>query len=437
MLIATREDKKMPLKFEIPSRTVTHNSVTNQVLQLYEEALAGAGINVGELKTSTGLWAKGLAFLEWIFEQDMGSQYRTLPLINATLDAKVEAIVRKYINYINQLLLESGASVSDIIETKITDPNVLVGEILVRLIVIAFSIDQGVCEARSNKIAAAKKLIEKCLLNDIFKKNGNVSALGQALAVEHKSWIKMFYKVADITDKLHEHTEAMASLLAHLNLQRQIIKQQLLARLNTNLEKMFFLPQILDTKLGAEQQVLLPPQSLSTSIDSENSVIIPHRALSPMLSFAEQIKIIENTKVKKNSEELKKLYYLWNMMEVLIRLTMAIDGFLSITSWTAFISGILDLTNLTKIIKEVDDKCTDILNLNIKSEFCKTTSGQSLFSLNAASAAEIDENTLHKLNKLNAKENIAEIVWLLVHNIQEIIDLEKNATQHTIALLYY
>lgn len=62
-------------------------------------------------------------------------------------------------------------------------------------------------------------------------KAGNNNVIGQVFATNHRQWIDNFSGIAFVIDQLHQPTESISRLIAHLDAQKQVIKRQLLARL--------------------------------------------------------------------------------------------------------------------------------------------------------------------------------------------------------------
>lgn len=130
----------MPRVIEFSQRTV---NITNQhlldIVEYYKTALDGANINIGTLADTPGLIGKVLAFIEYATGAKVGAEKLTLAKISVELDAKVADIVNDYRHYLNVQLVASNCSLRDVANETIEHPSILVTELILRLVAVAFS----------------------------------------------------------------------------------------------------------------------------------------------------------------------------------------------------------------------------------------------------------------------------------------------------------
>lgn len=443
----------MPITVVITQKFVQEDNDTTKILDLYRDALERNGINpeidgvkhvgdaaLGESKIGLGFIAKLGAKAEDFSGIRFGAYKTPLPEKLIELETPAELLLRHYLNFLNEKLLEEKV---DVTQTKknatITSVYVLVQQLLYRLAATALSNksdDQNDGRKLKNAI---NDFVNKIHEEEVLIKNNKLGKLALELSTEHENWVRAITNMINIAHVVNSNRANISNTLNQLRDAERIIQRQIIFYINEEKGPSSRPPEWLDVTLEECEKSVLdngqPKNPLTLSVLTQDLMVNNNERLRLSLTIDERQKaIISHLKRGKNLEaalpRVTQLYGLLNQVRYLCDLMSRLDSLMNITGWLPVLSGVINFKKLSTLISNFGQSCNVILSIP---EPFKTTelqkkkgSGRGLHKYKALSgnaiAYQLTDNDLEGLDDHFLKGQIRDMIIGAVSSLVELQD---------------
>lgn len=350
------------------NKKVILNEINNKIIECLMKALKDNGIEKNDLTKDettirSGICMQALHLFEQLINVKVGAKEQNLEDIkNLCLEPEAQALYEAYLDKINHLALKENVSPLDTEKDEIENPYVLVREILLRLFALALCSDNYLYRDGDKIVNVFIKFVDlimhKQLLNHWGLINNNLSHFEKAFATTHIQWIIFLREMVHVIKLINSNTSVISETLMNLNDLKEMIHRHLISLFNiNNLDKTIrgslcqgwvntsfndCQKNIINRYKGNNFKMSLEIQNRIVNFDDyENNKKVRNQICS----------IVKNNK-SKDADKIQSLYNLLDKNEIIILILQNVKGLIRVAGWIPIMMGVLNLRNISKLLKE-------------------------------------------------------------------------------------
>lgn len=362
-------------------------------------------VALGEAQPRKGLWAKYITTtIESITQNPHGAQFLILPAQEIELEVPAELLLRSYVAFLNEILIEQGITAESTELREIESKYVLMRELLYRLIGVALSNKLDYQNDGENLLNALRSFINKVCESEILTENPmfghkKASKFLSSLATVHPKWTAHVEQMVLIVKLVRSNVQAISKTLNKLKEAERIIQRQLIAFLDNQQHPDNFTSEWLDNTLSrCELQILEKPPLKEIS----------SQALTIRQSFnltekqgALLIRLPKDELFEARVQKIGALYNLLNKTENLYEMMAHLDLLMTYSGWMPILAGVIDFNKLGNLMKHYSKTCEKVLEIpSALQNVLKTSAGRGLLKHQAATGEELSYTVLQNVKEL-------------------------------------
>jgi len=420
-------------------KLVILNEETSKVLSCYMKALESASgksekelseiLLTKEKSDRAGIWAVLLRQIEKVTDEPKGGKEQTLPQMEVDIDPPANVLRKSFMSKLHEVSIENNISDKQIIADKISEKNVLIGHLLIRLVTMALCTDMQADKDGDMLLEALVKFIQKLGEGDLIIQksmllNSKLSLFGKFFIADMPKWNRTLKGMVSAIKKLHQNTTAISNCLNYYEELKYSLISRLVVRLDVSSK---FGPESYDNELIEDTFKYLEDQRVFASHKPTLSQKTPVQLLTQRTDSDNRHKIISSFKDFHVQEEIKKLYHLLDITIMHQGILSKLDFINTAASWVPIITGVVRFDHFKKIMEEHSKICLTALMFERDDPLLCLPAGIALQRCNNISILECQLiSCAADLDLLSNKDLLIQLGSLMVDNIRTLASLQNS-----------
>ena len=452
-LLYLSKEHLMPHTIKMKQKKVINNDKTILVINALNEALIQNELeesdqNATKAQTREGIW-RIVHGAEVFFNTTLSGTECTLRNLVFELDPPAKFLRDEYINFLTQIMKKDDIDSPDIISKEISNHNVLIYEILIRLSTGALSVNMNHEQDGDLLMKVINAFIDNIAMEDTLTMTGflknKLSAFTKALVTDHESWMACMQQMITAVKSLHANKTIITNTLDLLEQIRLTTCRQLIAELGFEKDVKTINKARFNDNLVKSTLILLEDELIERTLKNqlkhdEKKGEKPIIEIIKSYSDEERQKIVVSQAVKdgtvsalKNKqtkrENLTRLYDFLKQTNFLLNIASRFDALNVTTGWVAIITGAVKLDGLAKLLSKHASNCIDVLRVDSNALALEGGEGitKGLVELKATtgqSLANIAFNTAAALINIQDAEKLNHLVGYIHGTLNSLIELQ-------------